>query len=52
MGLTYSFNTDSDFMGKHAKYTKYKMPVQDILKLAVEAVTPSRGHSIIQEVSV
>ena len=32
-------------MGKHAKYTKYKMQVQDILKLAVEAVTSSRGHN-------
>ena len=46
------FNTDSYFMGKHAKYTKYKMQVWDILRLAAEAATSSRGHSIIQEVSV
>ena len=46
------FNDDSDFMGKHAKYSKYKMQVQDILRLAAEAATSSGGHSIIQEVSV
>ena len=46
------FNTDSYFMVEHAKYTKYKMHVQDILMLAAEAATSSGGHSIIQEVSV
>ena len=33
------FNTDSYFMGKHAKYTKYKVHVWDILMLAAEAAT-------------
>ena len=46
------FNADSDFMGKYAKYTKYKVHAEPLTLPAGEATASSRGHSITQKLFI